>query len=214
MLRAAIALSLFLAPAAFAQDAPSSTTYTLSPKGSDVYVVIRNDESATLSRLGHDHVIYASTFTGTVTWPDADGGACAVDIKVPVSGLRVDPPGLRDKAGLDDRTVDDGDKDKILSNLSGKSQLNADANPFVTFHATSCSGHTGKVVVEGTMSIHGTTQPLKVTMDVQHDADSFTASGSFDTTHTAYGFKPFAATALGPRNQDRLSFAIKVRGTP
>jgi polyisoprenoid-binding protein YceI len=207
----ALALLATLPAPALAQDA--SRTYALTPRGSDVYVVVRNDRDATLSRLGHDHVIYARDFTGTVVWPATPGGACSVDVQVPVTSLIVDPPGLREKAGLDPNgTIPEEDKAKVQRNMWSGGQLSSGQYPAVTFRADHCPGGTGKVKVDGTMTIRGVAKPVSVVMDVAADATSFSASGRFDSAHTTFGFKPFAATALGPRNQDRLSFVVSVRG--
>lgn len=197
-----------------AQPSPNSTTYALSPAKSDLYVVIRNDPSASLSRLGHDHVIYASRFDGTVTWPSQPGGQCSVEIKVPVMGLTVDPPGLRSRARLDDNTIDESDKQKLSKNMWGNSQLNAAAFPAVTFRSESCPGGTGRVKVDGTMTIRGVSRPVSVMMDVTADTTAFHASGRLEATHAAFGFKPFSASFLGPRNHETLAFTISVAGAP
>lgn len=219
---ASLALAASLSTAAFAQEeapaaaeeeaGPATTTYALSSGNSDLYVILRNDTSATLQRLGHDHVIYASAFTGTVVWPNVDGAACSVDISVPVMKLTVDPSGSRNKAGLDDNTIDAGDKEKLSKNMWGKSQLDAGNFSNITFKSTSCSGRTGSVKVQGTMTIRGKSQPVSLTMQVKADGSTFSASGRFNTSHTAFGFKPFAASALGPRNADKLNFVINARG--
>lgn len=217
LLLPALALAQDAPPAAeapAAQEAAAPTTYTLKSDDSDLWVIIRNDTDALMSRFGHDHVIAASSFTGSVTWPAAGGDACKIDIAVPVTALVVDPPGSREAAGLDDNTISDGKKKGLKKNMWGKSQLFADSFPKVTFSATSCSGTSGKVKVKGTMSIRGKSVPVTVTMDVKADAGSFTASGRFKTSHTAFGFEPFSAMGGGLRNQDALEFRIAVKGTP
>ena len=221
---APLLLATLLPAVTFAQEADASApaeaptaapvAYTLSPAKSDLYVVIRNDTSAMASRLGHDHVIYASDFSGTVTWPSAAGQACAVDIQVPVLSLTVDPPGLRAKAGLDDNTIDEDDKQSLKKNMYSKSQLAVPEFNAVTFRATACEGTTGKVKVRGDLTVRGTTVPVALTMDVQADASGFSAKGRVTLTHTAFGFKPFAATAFGPRNADDLLFVVHVKGVP
>lgn len=212
----ALALGLTCMPlsVAAADEPAASTTYALTPTGSDVYVVIRNDETASLARLGHNHVIYASKFTGTVTWPSVAGGACAIDIRVPVASLVVDPPGLRAKAGLDDRTIDESDKGSLLKNMWSAGQLDSAHYTEVRFQGTKCSGNTGAVNVDGTLTFRGKPIPLSVTMNVTATPTSFAANGKFESSHTALGYKPFAASFMGPRNQDRLSFTINVKGAP
>ncbi len=202
------------APAPSAPAPAGLRTYALSASQSDLYVVIRNDTSATLARMGHDHVIYATGWSGTVTWP-ADGVAgCKVNIKVPVMKLVVDPPGLRAKAGLDENTITDDDKSKLSKNMWGSAQLDADAFGSITYTSTACTPKGDAVEIAGTLTVRGTAAPVTLTMKVDANEAAFVASGTFETSHTALGFKPFAATAFGPRNQDRLTFAIRTKGTP
>lgn len=207
-----LALALTLTPAiAAAQD---SVTYTLSPRASELAVVIRSDPSATLARLGHDHVIVASDFAGVVTWPTAPGGPCSVRIEVPIAKLVVDPPGSREKAGLDGNTINDDDKGKLLRNLESSGQVDAARNPVVRFVATSCPGGSGAVPVAGELTLRGKSVPVTVTMQVAADAGRFTASGKLQLTHTQFGFKPFSATAFGPRNLDAMTLTVRVQGAP
>ncbi len=206
-------------PAPAAQATPAApapaarVTYALQPASSDLYVVLRNDVEASLSRLGHDHVIYARTFTGEATWPNAAGGACAVSFSLNVRDLIVDPPGLREKAGLDDNVIDDGDKDKLSKNMWGKTQLDADTHPAIRFEATSCPGGTGKVPVSGTLTIRGVSKPVTITMDVKADGARFSARGATTLKHTDFGFKPFSASFVGPRNADALRLVVDVKGS-
>ncbi|MCB9664234.1 MAG: YceI family protein [Alphaproteobacteria bacterium] len=201
-----------LAVATVAQAQEPSPTYTVGPSGSHLYVVLRNDTSASLSRLGHDHVIYAKGFAAEVTWPTQPGGACSVSFSVPVRKLVVDPPGLRQRAGLDDNTIDDDDKQDLSKNMWGKSQLWADEHPQITFRSTSCPGGTGKVTVGGDLTIRGVAQPVSVELQVAADGKAFAASGALTITHTQFDFKPFAASLFGPRNQDELKLVVDVKG--
>ena len=193
---------------------PAARTYTLSAARSRMTVVIRSDPTAALARLGHDHVIQASTMSGTVTWPTVAGGPCSVDIRVPVRGLVVDPAGARKRAGLDpDGGISDSEEVKLAKNMWSKSQLDAGSHPEISFQAATCPGGTGQVEVAGTLSIRGVSAPRSVTMTVEATAEAFSASGRFTTAHTAFGFKPFSATPLGPRNQDALAFSLSVKGS-
>lgn len=199
---------------ALAQE-PAARTYEAEAARSDVYVVIRNDTSASLARLGHDHVIYAKDFDGRITWPTEAGGPCSVSFRIPVDKLIVDPPGLRDKAGLDDNTIDDGQKEKLKQNMWGRSQLDAGDHPYITFEATTCPGGTGTVPVAGKLTIRGVSQDLTVPMSIAiSDDGTFKAKGSFKTTHEAHGFKPFRASPFGPRNAETLSFTLDVVALP
>lgn len=203
------------APEPVVEPAPAAvaTTYALSAAKSTLFVVIRNDESALMSRLGHDHVISASAFTGEVTWHPEDASQCKIDIDVPVASLQVDPGTSRDRAGLDDNTISDSDKDKLRKNMLSKSQLDGSSFSSVRFTSTSCSATEGKVVVKGDMGIRGVTKAITVTMDVSHDGSQFRAKGHFSLTTHDFGFKPFSALAGSLKNQAGLQFVVDLKGS-
>ena len=205
-----------VAPSASATAAPSAgpVTYTLDAKKSWLYVQIYNDTTSLASRLGHDHAIKATEFTGKVVWDTANAGACVVDITLPVAALRPDPPGMRERAGLSaDGAVSEGNLETIRENFLGKNQLDAATYPTISYKSTSCEGTTGKVKVNGNLTMRGVTKPVSVTLDVKPDGSSFAAAGSFGTTHTNFGFKPFAALGGTLKNKDELKFVIDVVGT-
>src|SRR5688572_7489169 len=124
---------LALSTAAFADEIPAAADaapaeavdYTLAPAKSWVYVVVRYDRDRWTPITAHDHVIKASTFDGAVSWNAADPSQCDIDIRFPVTALRVDPPGARERAKLDpDGAVDEGTKESIVKNMYSKMNLN------------------------------------------------------------------------------------------
>ncbi len=205
----AFTMALLAPIAASAQEA---TTYQLDPAGSDLYVVIRYDRESLASGMGHDHVIAARTFDGTVTWPAEGASGCEVDISFPVSELVVDPGRSRSQMGLDDNTISDKDKDKLKKNMWGKSQLYASNFPRISFRATSCSGSGSSVTVKGEISVRGVGKAISVPMTVSADGSSFSARGSFKLTHADFGFSPYVAPLGVLRNQESLEFLIDVKG--
>lgn len=218
-------VGLLLASVAMAQDpapapaepapAPVSApvTYKLDPAKSWLYVVVYNDPSAMGSRFGHDHGIRASTFDGTVVWDTSNAAACKVEISFPVTALTPDPPGMRERAGLNpDGAVGEGSLKTIKDNLQGKSQLEASVFPTISYKATKCEGTTGKVKVTGDLSIHGVSKSVTVTMDVAADGSAFSAAGSFTALHSSFGFKPFSNLAGALRNKDEIKFVVDVKG--
>lgn len=187
--------------------AAAPTTYALD--GGRLEVIVKYDRSAWVA--GHDHVLVSTGFRGSVTWDPEDVSACKVDITLPVQTLVVDPPGSRARNGFEGETSD-GDKKTIKKNALSKGQLNADAHPNITYTATKCSGSSGSVTVAGNLTIRGTTKPVQTTMTISADGSTFSAKGSFASTHTAYGFKPFSAALGAVRNDDKLGFVVNVKG--
>lgn len=224
-----LALLASLLPA-FAQDeatadaAPDATeapaapagpvTYRIDPAQSHLTVVIYNDFDRWTPVKGHDHAIEPTTFTGTVVWSETDAGACAVDIALNAVDLRIDPPGARVRAGIDpDGSIPEGTKSTVIGNMLGRSQLDADDHPTVSYRAASCSGTEGTVQVKGSMTAHGVSKTFSLPMQVSVGDGRFAAKGKVDLTHTDFGMKPFTYGPATPKNLDRLTFVIDVVGT-
>jgi polyisoprenoid-binding protein YceI len=198
-------------PAASAPPpARGPTTYRLDPGSSWIYAVLKYDRNTLIK--GHDHVVKASSFDGTVVWSPNDPSACKVDISFPVNALTIDPPGARSRAGLDGET-NEGDLPKIKENMLSKTQLNSSVYPRISYTSTSCSGTSGKVTVAGNLTMHGVSKALSITMDVTEDGSSFKAKGSTNITHRMFGFDPFVAALGALKNDDNLKLVIDVRGS-
>jgi polyisoprenoid-binding protein YceI len=195
-------------------EAPSEpVSYRLDPAKSWLYVVVYNDTSAMASRLGHDHGIRASTFDGSVVWDTADTSACKVDISFAASALVVDPPGMRERAGLDpDGAVGEGSKETIKENMLGKKQLDAANHPKISYAARSCDATSGKVKVTGDLTIRGVTKPVTLTMNVSADDATFEGAGSTTIKATDFGFDPFSNLAGALRNKNEMKLVIDVVG--
>lgn len=194
-----------------ATEAPAGpVTYTLDAKASFLGVLVQYDRDALVK--GHDHVVAASDFDGTVTW-GPDLAACKVEIAFPVSALAVDPGSSRSRLGLEGSTSD-GDKSTIKKNLSGKHQIDADNHPQISFRSTGCEPKGEKVAVSGTLSLHGVDAPVTALMSVSADASGFSAKGGFQAGHATWGMDPFTALLGSLRNDEGLAFHIDVKGTP
>jgi polyisoprenoid-binding protein YceI len=202
------------APAATVADTPAApargpTTYALDPGSSWLYAVLKYDRNTLIK--GHDHVVRASTFDGSVVWSPSDAGACKVQISFPANALVIDPPGARSRAGLDGET-NEGDLPKIKENMLSKTQINASVFPTISFTSTSCSGTSGSVKVSGNLSIHGVAKPVTATLTITEDGSSFAAKGSFSITHRMFGFDPFVAALGALKNDDNLKIVVDVKG--
>ena len=196
------------------EEAPAPTrSYTLSVPDSWLYVVIYNDEDRWTPVTGHDHGIRATVFTSTLTWNAEDQSACSVDIRVPYSGLRVDPPGMRERLGFSaEGAISDGQKTKVIGNMLSKSQLNQASFGEVRFKSDSCSGTTGTVQVTGVMSIRGVAKRITLPMQISLEGDTFRATGELTLGHADFGMKPFTYGPGTPKNQEKLTFGVDVVG--
>jgi len=201
-------------PVEVAKEPAPTRTYALSVPDSWIYVVIYNDEGRWTPVTGHDHGIRATTFTSVIRWNVEDQSACNVDIRVPYSGLRIDPPGMRERLKFSaEGAISDNQKNKVIGNMLSKGQLDQSNYGEVRFKSDSCSGTTGDVSVTGVMSIRGVSKRITVPMKVAIEGDTFRASGGLTLGHTDFGMKPFTYGPGTPKNQEKLTFGVDVVGT-
>lgn len=215
-----LALPLIVAGVAHAQEpapapapAAAAADYKLNASASTLFVVVHKDPSTIGSGFAHDHAIGATGWSGTVHWDPANVAACNINITVPVSGLKVDPPGYRSKAGLEPQELSADDIQTITDNFRGGSQLDMAHYANITFQSTSCAQQGDKVLVSGNMTMRGKSRPTQVPMSITADGTTFKASGKFDAKHTDWGFNPFSAAFGAVKNQDGLIFVIDVVGS-
>lgn len=187
---------------------PTAADYTLVPGKNALYVVVKYERGTLGANLAHDHVIVATSYSGTVHWDPANPAACKIAVDVPTSGLRVDPPGARARAGLEGTPPVD-DQPKIQENFNGPRQLDSGKFPVLTFRSTSCApGKAENVTVNGTMTVHGVSRPTTVTMDIVADGAELSAAGRFVAKHSDFGMDPFSAAMGAVRNDQALTFVI------
>lgn len=189
-------------------------TYILSPSQSWLAVLVWNDPNTVGSAAGHDHAIVASTFTGHVRWSPDEASACSVEISVPVSGLRADPDGARERAKLSaDGAVSEKSERTIEKNLRSDDQLWASKHTTIRFESTTCTATDSGVSVTGDLTIRGVTKTVSAPMTISFPDDDLRARGRLEISHSMFGFEPFSAAFGALRNQDRLSLRVDVRGS-
>lgn len=197
------------------EEAPAPSgpvSYTLTPKGSSVYVQVYKDTTTAASGLSHDHVMSAAGWTGSATWDPANPGACRLDVSVPVDKLIVDAPKMRKAVGYDTE-LSDGDRDTVKKNMLSKEQLNGAKYSTVSFSAKSCAVSGDTVNVTGDFTLKGTTRTITVPMTLEADADGFSAKGSFKVKGSDYGLEPFSAMLGALKNQDTVKITVRVVGS-
>lgn len=204
-------LGLIGSTPAKAEEVSGVRQYTLAPEKSVLAVLVRYDRSALIP--GHDHVAQAKTFTGTVTWDDAEVSRCQVNVQFPVRALQIDPPGSRERFGLEGKT-NASTVQKIEANMFGLRVLNAASFGEITFTSTECKSLGSQVSVVGTLSIRGVGVEVGARMNIKASAESFSAEGRFEATHDLFGMKPYTAALGAVKNDNTLVFLVNVYGTP
>lgn len=183
-------------------------TYTLDAAKSSLYVQVFKDPTTVAADLSHDHVVAATGWTGTVTW---GAGPCAVDISVPVSGLRNDDDAMRKRVGYD-VMLDEGQRADVKANMLGASQLDASRSPTITYKAMSCEATDATWKVTGALTIRGVAKRVITTLKVSADGARFSASGKFTAKTNDFGFEPFSAMLGALKNKAEMKFTLDVVG--
>ena len=193
--------------------------FELNPNESQFFVQVFKDPTAPLAHLGHDHVIRAASWRGTVHVDPNMLSNCHVAIEIPANDLIVDEPRLRRQVGYQFPIPDD-QRLQIASSMKDVTQLDVANYPFIRFTASTCAaempqyGAPSTVVwASGDLEIHGKRSRVQVPMQVIVSANHLQASGRFSATHADFGMVPYSVFLGGLRNGPELRFTLMIKGT-
>ncbi|HMC62452.1 MAG TPA: YceI family protein [Candidatus Solibacter sp.] len=184
------ALVLFLAVSCLAWPAKAEQ-HTIDTAKS--VMTVRVYKAGVLSAFGHDHEIAASIAGGKV-----DSAAHTVELHTNASALRVRDPKASEK-----------DRDEIQKTMLGPDVLDAGRYPEIVFRSTAAEPMgTGSWKVQGTLTLHGQTQP--VTVEVRETAGRYVGNSLLKLAD--FGIKPvrIAGGAVKVKDEVRIEFDIQL----
>jgi polyisoprenoid-binding protein YceI len=182
---------------------------TQSPLDSVVYhidpssrLVVKTGKAGLFGFAGHTHVIRARAVSGELVYRPGRPTSY-LRLKLPTDSLEVlTPP---DTAEI--RKVTEAMRTEVL---------HVDKYPEMTFAADSLSASGGKMDIQLTLTMEGTTRKVPVTADVAIGSDTIKATGTFTAKQTDFGIKPFSGGPGGTvKVADRVTFCfdlVAVRG--
>jgi polyisoprenoid-binding protein YceI len=152
--------------------------------------------------VGHDLVIEATSWRGTVTVPE--GGQPQIAVEVDVRSLEV-REGLRGAKPLTDKDV--RDIKETMADLLG-----AEYHPLVSYVSDSVQVAGGTATADGQLTLLGITQPLR--LDLQAHDGMVTATAAVQ--QSLWGIKPYGVHGCpqGPRRRRGRSDCEARVGTP
>lgn len=193
----------FMLWAGLASAAPQA--YTVDAGRSLLYINVYKDASTLAAGMSHDHAIRASGWVGRV-WVDPDAlGQCDVRISVPVSGLVIDEPWLRERSGLEG-VLSESVRASVAKNMRSAAQLDAASYPTIQFTASSCSPDE----IAGELTIRSVTQHVTMPAEVVADGSTFSLDGQLTIRATSFGFEPFSAMMGALRNRDDMTLRVRL----
>jgi polyisoprenoid-binding protein YceI len=171
-------------------------------------VVIGVGKAGMLAFAGHAHEVLAPAVSGTVTLDGTDWPRSGVSLEFQAAALTV--------TGKDESP---SDVPEVQRTMLGARVLDAERFPKVSFRSTRVALQavtTGgaDLRVEGTVTLHGVTQPLSVPVHVTLDGSgTLTARGQFSLKQSAYGIQPVTAAGGTIRVKDDVDvqFTVKAR---
>lgn len=198
------------------REAPdSASVYVIDAARSRLLVYAYRDGA--LKRMGHDHVIASHDLAGFVR-QDPSGGAQVSftgDLYLPLAGLTVDEPALREQAGFE---TEPSEEDRVGTRGNMQKSLEAAVYPFVSASLSTpglsssalASAITIETVITVELNLHGVVRQLTVPVTAELKAGTLTASGKFEVTQSDFGIQPFSVLggALAVRDTVDVSFEI------
>jgi len=173
--------------------------YRLDESASRVDIVVRR--GGALARLGHDHVIVATSLEGFALWPPEPAKSHA-ELRLPVRELDVDPAAARRQYALDTQP-DQQAIEATRRNLQNK-VLEADTWPDL------------RVVIDGvervstgwqgtvSFTVRGQVSIRRIPLAITARAATLNVRGRLALTHAELGLEPFTALAGGLRVADPI----------
>jgi polyisoprenoid-binding protein YceI len=157
--------------------APGS--YRLGPEVGSI--VLRTGRDGLVAQAGHDLSIEVTAWSGDLMVGD-DGVPAALEVR-----LRIDALSVREGTG-GIRPLTDRDRREIAH--TARKLLSADRYPEAVYTATGFKPADGGGVIEGTFTLCGTSQPLRLAV-TENGPGRYRATTT--VVQSAYGLRPYTA---------------------
>jgi polyisoprenoid-binding protein YceI len=172
-------------------------------------VEIQVGKAGLLGFAGHAHDVVAQAVSGHVVFDPTDWRRSSVSLAFEASALRVtgkgEPP---------------GDVPEVQRVMLSSEVLDVTRFPAIAFQSrrltvTAQTAASAMVLVEGDMTLHGTTRPMAVQAAVALDSRGrVTARGSFSLKQSDYGIVPVTAGGGTVRVRDELDIRFVLSTKP
>jgi polyisoprenoid-binding protein YceI len=168
-------------------------THVLGPDNASLHVKTYREGMA--AKVGHDLVIEVTRWDATI---DLAGGAIT---------LHADPRSLEVREGVRGvKPLSDKDRGEIKRTIDDKILR---GQP-IEFRSTAASedAAAGSLVVQGELTMAGTTRPVSARMDVAADGH---VTGTIPLTQSAWGIKPYRGLMGALKVRDELEIVLDAR---
>jgi len=183
-----------------------SASFKVDPAQSSLVVQLFKDGVA--ARLGHDHVVHARVFSGTVAYDPRNPEASSIQVAVDVGSLIADDPGTRRKFGLAGEPSA-SDRAEIDKAMKGDGQLAAARFPSMTFTSTAIATQPdGRFLVTGRLTIRGVTNELTFPDQMSVEGTQLRGRAQLKFKQSSFGYPPYSALLGAIKNKDEVILHI------
>ncbi|MEL7296792.1 MAG: YceI family protein [Pseudomonadota bacterium] len=185
--------------------APDAIRFNVMPAQSTLRILTYR--AGPMARFGHNHVIAARSFSGTV-WLADPIAQSFVELNIPVSEFVVDND--EDRATLGEgfeKPVPDSARAGTRDNMLSSDLLNAEQYPFVRVRCGQLQ-QLGAGTLNCAVSVAGSDVSLAIPVTVAIDEYVLTATGKATLTHEQLGLTPFSAAGGAISVADGMTLAF------
>jgi len=195
-----------------ATGSASAASFNVDPSRSSLVVQIFRDGVA--AKLGHDHVVQATTFSGRVTYDPSAPTLSSVAVEIQTATLKVDEAGTRRQRGLEGQPSA-RDVAEIERTMKAEGQLDVARFPTITFTSTTVTPQTpDRYRVTGQLTIRGVTRAVEFPANAAMEGDVFRATATLTFVQSDFGYKPYRALLGAIKNKDAVTLHIDLVAVP
>ncbi|TXD38931.1 YceI family protein [Lujinxingia vulgaris] len=171
-------------------------------------VIVRNDDSRMLSRMGHDHVVRAIPAQRRIAIDAETIASISFELTFPARELVVDADEDRPRVGLPG-TVSLKDRNATADNMLAKNQLDAARHPELRF---ACHGITTgpNAHMQASLTVRTTRFNFDFPLDLHVDPNHIRARGQVQLSHADLGLTPYRAPLGALQNRPELTFVVEL----
>jgi polyisoprenoid-binding protein YceI len=184
--------------------------YSVDAPASEVFW--RISKAGVMARFGHNHVISAEQFDGSVVVDPNDATRSRFELTIPVAALVIDAPELRARFGEAFASVpSEADKEGTRNNMLGDGVLKAAMFPVVRVRGGELAGAGDAQTLAIQIEILGDSFEFRVPGKVMFGDGTLEASGDFALDHADLGMTPFSALGGALQVGERIEFTYRIR---
>lgn len=201
-----LAIVVLFAFGALALPTAAQTAYHFDTSNSAIEVNVYKE--GLFSALGHNHIIHANDFSGTVQFDPNYVDNSSVALQVRAASLTVVDP-----------DASASDRQQVQATMLGPQVLDTARYHEISFRSTRVAevkqqGSGWRVTLTGTLQIHGTQRPVSFPLTLSVSGGELLAQGDASVLQTDFGITPIKVAGGAVKVKNRLQIHFKIHSRP